>query len=159
MDIGKVFYVTKEKLAEIKKEHKSLVAFERLKTVGQEAPRVLESEDMSSEFVAYQEDMESLRLKIEELSHVLENHQIIKSPAKEKQMFVDLGAKVQVDIGGKHDEFMIVGTLEANPDHNKISNESPVGKALLGHKVGDVITISAPTKKSYKIKEIRYEIS
>ena len=72
---------------------------------------------------------------------------------------VDLGAKVKIDIAGKKDEFMIVGTLEANPSLGKISNESPVGRALLGHKVGDEIVVSSPMKTTYKIKKIKYEIN
>ncbi len=77
----------------------------------------------------------------------------------EKQIFVNLGAKVKIEVTGKNDEFMIVGTLEANPNLGMISNECPVGKALLGHKVGDEITISSPIKTTYKIKGIKYEIS
>src|SRR5579864_8866740 len=108
----KIFYVTKEKLQELKKEHEELVAFERKKTVGVEAPKSLESEDMNPEFIAYHEDMDSLRTKIDELSHILEHHQLIKNPPKEKRTLVDVGAKVKIDVHGKQDEFMIVGTLE-----------------------------------------------
>src|SRR3989344_7537904 len=110
---GKVFYVTKEKLQELKKEHKQLVDFERHKTVGEEAPKILESEDLNPEFVSFQEDMDALRSRIDHLEDVFENHELIKKPPKEKQVFVDLGAKVKIDVAGKHDEFTIVGTLEA----------------------------------------------
>ncbi len=81
-----------------------------------------------------------------------------KSPPQEKKAFVGIGAKVKIDVAGKNDEFTIVGTLEANPQLGKISNESPVGMALLGHKVGDEVVILAPTKKVYKIKNIKYEV-
>ena len=64
---GKVFYVTKEKLQELKKEYASLVAFEHNKLMSQEAPKGLESEDMNPEFVSFQEDIGALRSKIEEL--------------------------------------------------------------------------------------------
>ena len=57
------------------------------------------------------------------------------------------------------DEFVIVGTLEANPALGKISNESPVGRAILGHKVGDAVVVSSPMKITYKIKNIKYEVS
>ena len=67
----KIFYVTKEKLQELKKEHEELVLFERNKVLGQEAPKMLESEDMNPEFVSYHEDMDSLRLRIEELNNIL----------------------------------------------------------------------------------------
>ncbi len=156
---GKIFYVTKEKLNELKKEYDDLIVFERNKTIGVEAPKVLESEDMNPEFVSYHEDMESLRDRIEELKNIIENHRLIKNPPKEKQVFVDMGAKVTLDVDGKKDEFMIVGTLEADPSLSKISNESPVGKALLGHKIGDEISISSPIKTTYKIKSIKYEVS
>ena len=156
---GKVFYVTKGKLQELKKEYEKLIDFERSKVVGQEAPKVLESEDMNPEFVSYHEDMDALRLRIEELKDVIENHQLIKNPPKEKRKLVDIGAKVKVNVNGKENEFMIVGTLEANPDLGKISNESPIGKALLGHCVGDEIKIDSPINAKYKIKGIKYEVS
>ena len=156
---GKIIYITKEKLQELKKEHEKLVVFERNKTVGQEAPRILESEDMNPEFVSFQEDMDSLRSRIDELEIIIENHTLIKNPPKEKRAFVDIGATVKVDVHGKQNEFMIVGTLEANPDIGKISNESPIGKALLGHKVGDQVRIELPTDATYKIKKIRYQVN
>ena len=156
---GKVFYVTKEKLQELKKEHEELVVFERNKTIGVEAPKIFESEDMNPEFISYHEDMDSLRFRIEELKNIIENHQLIKNPPKEKQKLVDIGATVKIDISGKSDEFTLVGTLEANPNLGKISNESPVGRALLGHKVGDEVIISSPLKKVYKIKDIKYQVN
>ena len=54
---GRIFHVTKEKLQELKKEYEQLIAFERGKTVGQEAPKILESEDVNLEFISFQEDM------------------------------------------------------------------------------------------------------
>ena len=155
---GKTFYITKEKLHELKKEYDELVGFERHKTVDEEVPKMLESEDINPEFISFQEDMVLLRSRIEELKDILEHHTLIKNPPKEKQVLVDLGARVKIDVNGKKDEFMIVGTLEANPTFGKISNESPVGKALLGHKIGDEIVISSPAKKVYKIKDIKYEL-
>ena len=52
-----------------------------------------------------------------------------------------------------------VGSAEADPLQGKISNESPVGRALLGHKVGDIVVVSSPVKTEYKIKSIKYEIN
>ncbi len=62
-----------------------------------------------------------------------------------------------VEVGGQIDEFTIVGTLEANPSIGKISNESPVGKSLLNHKIGDEVIIQSAVKTIYKIKARRYE--
>lgn len=155
----KVFYVTKGRIEEAIKEYDNLVAFERRKIMGEEAPKILESEDLNPEFVSFQEDMDFIRSRIRELKNVIDNHEIIKKPPKEQRAFINIGATVKVDIGGRKDEFMIVGTLEANPNLGKISNESPIGKALLGHRVGDEIIISSPIKVMYKIKNIKYEIS
>jgi transcription elongation factor GreA len=156
---GKTFYVTKGKLQELKKEYNELVELEHQKSLSQEAPKILESEDLNPEFVSFQEDIGFLRSKIDELRNVLDHYELIKHPPKEVQNMVGLGAKVMVDISGKKDEFIIVGTLEANPALGKISNESPVGKALLGKKVGEEAVIASPAKTTYKIKGIKYEIS
>lgn len=153
------FYLTKEKLQELKKEYEQLVAFEHSKISDGEAPKILESEDMNLEFVSFQEDIVFLRSRIGELKNILEHYELIKKPPKEKQIFINLGAKVKIEVTGKKDEFTIVGTLEANPNLGKISNDSPVGRALLGHRVGDEVTISSPIKTIYKIKDIKYEIS
>ena len=159
MNEEKIFYITKEKLRDIKKEHDELVAAEHNKLLGQEAPRMLESDDINPEFVSYQEAADSLRNRIDELKNILDHHELIKTPPKEKQHFVGMGATVKIDVNGEKAEFMITGTLDANPVLGKISNESPVGKALLGHKIGDEITVLAPEKTVYKIKNIKYELS
>lgn len=155
----KIFYITKEKLQELKREYEGLLAMEHKKTLGQEAPKVLESEDLNPEFVSFQEDIGFLRARMDELKNIFDHHELIKVPAKDRQGVVGVGAKVKIDVGGQKDEFVIVGTLEANPALGKISNESPVGRALLGHKVGDEILVSSPAKMTYKIKNIKYEIS
>jgi transcription elongation factor GreA len=152
----KKFYLTKQKLKELEKEHESLVAFEKSKTIGEEAPRVLESEDLNPEFLSFQEDMSFLRSRITELENILSNHEIIKNPPKQREKTIGLGARVLVSVDGKKDEFVIMGTLEANPSLGKISNESPVGKALIGHKVGEEVIVFSPVKTIYKIKKIKY---
>ncbi|MDP2741245.1 MAG: GreA/GreB family elongation factor [bacterium] len=154
----KIFYITKGKLQELKKEHEEFIELERHKNAG-ESPRAFESEDLNPEFISFQEDMSFLRSRILELNNILEHHELIKSPPKEQKNIIGLGAKVRISVDGKKDEFVIVGTLEANPALGKISNESPVGKILLGHKVGDEVAVSSPIKTVYKIKQIKYEIS
>lgn len=156
---GKTFYITKSKLQELKREYEELLDFEHKKSLGQEVPRILESEDLNPEFVSFQEDVGFLRSRIDELKNIIEHHELIKNPPKEKRGTIGLGARVQVAIDGQRDEFTIVGTLEANPALGKISNESPVGRALLGHKVADEVEISSPVKTIYKIRSIKYEIN
>ena len=149
------YYLTKEGLKKIEKEYKKLLKLKKQKSRGG-APSVLHSDELSAEFISYREDLDFLDSKIEELQHILKNYELIKPPPKKEKNKVHLGAQVKVEVDGQIDEFIIVGTLEANPTLGKISNESPVGKALLGHKVGDEIVLSSPVKVVYKIKSIKY---
>ncbi len=153
--MGKKYYLTKEGLKKIEKEYKKLLKLKKQKSRGG-APSVLHSDELSAEFVSYREDLDFLDSKIEELQHILKNYELIKPPPKKEKNKVHLGAQVKVEVDGQIDEFIIVGTLEANPTLGKISNESPVGKALLGHKVGDEVVLSSPVKVVYKIKSIKY---
>ena len=154
----KIFYLTKEKFEELKEEYKNLLAIEFRKTRG-DVPKIFESEDINPEYLSFQEDITFLRSRIDELQNIFKNHEIIRRPPKDKQNVVGLGAKVTVAAKGEKDELMIVGTLEANPVSGKVSNESPVGAALINHKVGDEIVISSPIKVVYKILKINYHSS
>jgi len=151
----KKFYLTKEGLEKIKKEYKDLKILKFSKTEG-EIPKIWHSEDLNPEYLAFQEDLSFLETRIAELEHILKNSELIRFPSREAKKLVNLGARVLVDVEGQPDEFEIVGTLEANPSIGRISNESPVGHALLGHRVGEEIVISSPIKTIYKIRKIRY---
>ena len=61
-----------------------------------------------------------------------------------KATSVQIGTTVTIEIDGEEEEYTIVGAIEAKPAQGKISNESPIGKALLGHKAGDVVDIRTP---------------
>jgi transcription elongation factor GreA len=154
----KKFYLTKEGLEKIKKEYSYLKEIKLAKTKG-ESPKILHSEDLNPEYLAFQEDISFLEARIAELENIQKNSELIKLPKKEKQNIVDLGATVLVDVDGQKDEFTLVGSLEANPSIGKISNESPVGRALIGRGVGDEVVVSSPVKTIYKIKKIKYRIA
>ena len=156
---NKIFHLTKAKFQELKKEYDALVAAEHTKAIDEEAPKMVESGDLNPEFVRFQEGMELMRARMDKLEDILKHHQLIKKPPKEKQVFVNLGARVKVEVNGKKDEFVMVGTLEAHPELGKISNESPVGAALMGRKIGEEVVIDSPEKTKYKIKNITYEVS
>ncbi|MCU0652921.1 MAG: GreA/GreB family elongation factor [Candidatus Pacebacteria bacterium] len=153
----KNFYLTREGLKKIKREYEELKQMKLSKTKG-EAPVILHSEDVNPEYLALQEDLGLLDIKLADLEVILKNAKLIKAPAKTMQDAVGLGATVMVDTNGRENEFTIVGTLEANPSEGKISNESPVGKILLGKKIGEKVAL--PTNgNNYKIKKISYNIS
>jgi transcription elongation factor GreA len=79
----------------------------------------------------------------------LKNAKIIRGGSKST---VSLGATIVLDMGGRNVEYTLVGPTEANPLEGKISNESPIGKAAMGHKAGDSFDFNG---KSVKIIEIK----
>lgn len=87
--------------------------------------------------------------RILEIQEILKNAKIIKGGKKDK---VVLGATVSLDMGGKKVEYSLVGPTEANPLEGKISNESPIGKAIFGRKAGETFDFNG---KNVKILEIK----
>ena len=110
----------------------------------------------NSEYDDAKNEQAFLEGEIQELEAKIHNSDIIKVGAGD---IVQMGSKVIV-IDKEFEEdgpstFMIVGSTEADPDDGKISNESPLGQALLGHKVGTVVDVHAPAGIiKYEIKEI-----
>lgn len=132
---GKKFYLSPQGLEKVKQEYEKF--------------RKVKGSDI-------EEGPEFLEARLTEIAYILKNAQIIKRPSKTRQNIIDLGAKVLLEVKGQKQNFEIVGSLEADPSLGKISNESPVGRALLGHKVGDEVPVSASPTIVYKIKKISY---
>ncbi|MBR3236212.1 transcription elongation factor GreA [Candidatus Saccharibacteria bacterium] len=87
--------------------------------------------------------------RILEIQEILKNVKIIRGGSKSK---VELGATVTLNMSGRKVEYTVVGPTEANPLEGKISNESPIGKALLGHKAGESFEFN---DKKIKILDIK----
>ncbi|MDO8633141.1 MAG: GreA/GreB family elongation factor [bacterium] len=150
------FQLTKEGLKRIKNEYEGLLKLRNTKAKS-DVPSIWHSEDVNPEYLSYQEDMTLLESRIGEYEATLKNAKLITVPPKEKRKTVFPGAKVTVVIDdGLVDEYQIVGTLEANPSLGKISVESPVGRALLGLKIGDVVAVSSPKKTMFRVKKVQY---
>ena len=102
--------------------------------------------DNDAEVDAAKNEQAFVEGRIRELELILSNARIIE----EDRVWdtVEIGAKVVIQENGTEPEkYTIVGAAEANPRNGFISNESPLGKALMGHKAGDVITVDAPNGK------------
>ena len=95
----------------------------------------------NAEYDAAREEQGLLETRIAEIEEIINNADIIKATKKQT---VDLGAKVELKTNGKAVSYTIVGPVEANPLEGKISNESPIGVALFGKKVGDTAEITTP---------------
>ncbi len=104
----------------------------------------------NSEYDAARDEQAKIEARIQELEYKLENATIIDSKDKTA---VNVGCNVTILYvdDEEEDTYSIVGSLEADPFENKVSNESPIGAALIGSKVGDVINVDGPNG-SYQVK-------
>jgi len=145
-------YLTSEGYNKLQKEYDELVNVKR-KEVTQRIAKAREYGDISenSEYDSARDEQSFMEGRISELQEILKDAQVL---TKHDKNVVDIGSKVKVEIDGDIDEFIIVSSIEADPSEGKISNESPVGGALIGAKLGDVITVSSTIKATYKILEI-----
>ena len=96
--------------------------------------------------------------RIKELENILSSAEIIddETKASKKSNRVALGSTVTIRFveNGKEGKYMIVGTVESDPFNNKISNACPLGEALIGKIVGDVVEVKGP-KNSYKVEVLK----
>jgi transcription elongation factor GreA len=155
MPMAKKFILTKEGLKNLKSEYEELVKIKR-PAIAARINRAREFGDLAenSEYDAAKEEQNLIEHRISELEDVLHGAKIIESI--QKTDFVVIGSTVVVEVDGQTDEFTIVGTMEADPAKRKISNESPVGQALLGAKLGDVVEVNTPIiQAKYKIIKIK----
>lgn len=146
--------LTKEGLEQLKRELNDLRDNRRSDAVKRVA-LARDQGDLSenSEYTAARDDLAFIDERILELEEILKDVQVISEDHPKNLVY--LGSSVTVHINGKKDVYMIVGEWEANPREKKISHSSPLGKALMGKKVGEVIDVEAPVGKiSYKIVDI-----
>ena len=93
--------------------------------------------------------------RIRTLENILANAEVINEDEARKQNFVHLGATVTVTVGRREQRFTIVGIAEVDPAQGFVSDESPVGRALLGRKKGETVEVEAPAGTiKMKIKTI-----
>ena len=103
----------------------------------------------NADYDAARNEQAIVEAKIQELEYKLEHAEIIDNKNKNE---VDLGSTVTISYDdGETEEYKLVGSMEADPFENKISNESPLGIALLKHKIGDVVEVASPNG-GYNIK-------
>lgn len=103
----------------------------------------------NEEYSSARNEQKMAESRILEIQDILKNAKIIRGGKKDK---VDLGATVSLEMGGRKVEYTLVGPTEANPLEGKISNESPIGKALLGKKAGEEFEFNG---KNVKIIDIQ----
>jgi transcription elongation factor GreA len=135
-------YMSAESLAALKEELKTI----KDKTIPEIAKRIDEAKqqgDLSenAEYHQAREDMSWTQGRLYELEELINSAEIITAIKGDS---VALGSKVTVKVGDKTKEYTIVGPQEIDLAKGHISNESPIGEALLGHKKGDKVEVSTP---------------
>lgn len=145
--------LTKQGLDELKAELHELTATKRPEVV----KRLSDARDLgdlseNSEYAAAKQDLAFIDGRIIELEEIIHIARVVTFHGKKQ---IDVGCKVTLHINDKKDVFTVVGEWEADPANKKISHSSPLGKALLGKKVGDKVEVEAPAGKvMYRILEI-----
>jgi len=135
-----------EQLEELKKKQEHLIT---------QIEDVAQPDESGEDGLATQlkEELEVVNDKIDEIQEVLEGSEVISD--KLHCHMVQVGCKVKIKVAAVTKEFYIVSHLESDPNTNKISDQSPLGKALIGKKVNDSIEVDAPAGKiTYKIVSI-----
>ena len=131
----------------------------RRREVAQKIKEAREQGDLSenAEYDAAKDEQRDIEARIEELEKILKNVEVVDEDEVDLDK-INIGCKVKIlDLEYKDElEYKIVGSTEANSLKGKISNESPVGKALMGKKAGDVITVETPAGTfQYQVLEIQ----
>ena len=145
-------------LKQYEDELQNLKVFRR-KEVAQKIKEAREQGDLSenAEYEAAKDEQRDIELRIEELEKLLKNAEVVVEDEIDLEK-ISVGCQVKVLEMDEDEEmeFRIVGSTEANSLQNKISNESPVGHALLGKKVGDVVDVETQVGViQYKVLEIQ----
>lgn len=149
----KQYHLTTEGLAELKAELAEATAKRTIIAEDIAAARSQGDLAENAEYHAAKEEQGRNETRIEEIEHILSNAEVIAAPKDDHK--VRLGSKVSLKSNGSTKNFQVVGTVEADPLNGKISDESPIGQALLGKKEGDAVEIVTPADKtSYIIAEI-----
>jgi transcription elongation factor GreA len=151
---NKPAYLTREKLEELRHELDELVSSRRAEV----AARIHEAKEHgdvteNAEYEDAKNEQAFIEGRIQSVSALIKNAVVIDE--NHSTTHVQIGSTVAVQSQDGKEKFTIVGSAEAAPSEGKISNESPVGRALLGRKKGDTVVVSVPAgDTSYKILSI-----
>lgn len=150
-------YISKERLTELKGQLEELKIVRR-KEIAKRIENAISLGDLSenAEYHEAREEQAFNEGKIQELEEVIRSAVLIKENGHGKAKNVaEVGDLIDVEKNGEKLAFTIVGSTEADPAQRKISNVSPLGKALLGRTIGEAIQISTPSGQvTYKITRI-----
>ncbi len=152
-----VTYLTREGYDKLQEELEYLRTVKR-REVAERLHEAMEGGELieDAEYEAAKNEQAFVEGRIHELETILANARVI-DPSLSRSEVVQVGAKVTIQEGSNEPEsYIIVGPAEANPRLGRISNESPLGRALLDHRVGDEVRVDAPAG-SFTVKILKVE--
>lgn len=138
--------MTADGLQKLREEYEQLTGMGRRDMSRRiQAARELGDLRENAEYDTAKNDQGMMEARIRQLEDILRRAEIIDTVESQgRAVAVTIGATVTVDLDGEEETYTIVGPVEAKPREGRISNESPVGKALLGHRAGERINITMP---------------
>lgn len=145
--------ISREGLKKLEEEL-NLLKTKKRKEVAARIKKALEQGDLSenAEYAEAKDEQAFTEGKIMELEEKVKNAEVIKNGKSET---VKPGSKIKVKFDGSEMDFEIVGASEANPSEGRISNESPIGSALIDHRAGDKVEVETPGGKTqYELLEV-----
>ena len=155
------FYVTQEGYNDLVNEHENLVHKVRQEVIVElQEARAQGDLSENADYDAAREHQAQVEGRIRELEAMIKNAEIISeadnAEDKKTKNVVKLGSTVKIlDLSDNQEvTFNIVGTIEADPFEHKISNESPLGKAIMGHDKGTTLTVVTEKGKEFRVKII-----
>lgn len=154
MDELKRTYLTPFGLKKLQEEYREIKE-KRIPVIAQKIDEARQQGDLSenAEYHSAREEMAWVQTRLAELDAILQNVEVIKKDGNEKK--VGLGSRIKTVTDKFEREYTIVGAQEADPAKGMISNESPIGRAFIGKKVGDKVEVTVPSgKKIYTILSI-----
>src|SRR3989344_7150671 len=150
-------YVSAQRLEELKQELEELKNVKR-KEIARRIEEAKSLGDLSenAEYMEAREEQAFNEGRIKELEELVRESVLIEENKRRAKTSVSVGDTVEVENSGKSQTFTIVGSNEADPLNNKISNESPLGRAFLGRIPGEKIKVNTPSGQfEYKIVRIK----
>lgn len=154
MSMNKQFRLTQDGVNELKAELALLQTKRPIIADAIKTARELGDLSENAEYQSARQEQERNDNRIAEIENILQNVEVIVAPKNDSKVRLGSMVKLQAE-GGKAKDFQVVGTVEADPLNGKISDESPIGQALLGKKEGDSVEIRTPAETvTYKIVDI-----
>lgn len=151
----KEFFLTSEGYLELETELNSLKTDKREEVLHTlKEARSLGDLSENSEYDAARDEQAKLEARIKELEYILEHATIIEDTAEKGVVNIGSTVSIQYEGDDEIEEYRIVGSQEADPFNNKISNESPIATAILHKKAGETVEVVSPNG-TYKVKIVK----